>query len=172
MISCSKDVAVENPVKDLELYQTTKLDFNNDGNPDLKLEILNFGTADIPQSAGSNSFYVSSVDSNLTFLSKTVHLDEYWFEENKVLKIDTFNTFSSKYFYAKLYSRNIRDGNYNTDWKIDSEFSNSKIIVFRNKNTTNTKYGWIKLDFNISTKTLNIVDYYETTLTTITTGKK
>lgn len=169
---CSKNKEPESPTKDETLYKKVKIDYNNDGKPDLNLEIGNSGTQDIPQSSGSNIFFISSADSNLSFLSKSINLDNYWFEDNKVITIDSTSNFSFVYFYSFLYRRNIAKGNYISDWIIDTEFSSKKNIIFRYNSTHDTKFGWIKLDFNIYTKKIIIVDYYETTLKSFVSGKK
>lgn len=169
--SCCKPKSEENPESDYAL-PATLLDYNSDGSPDIILDIINIGTEDVPQSSGLNIYTVLSADSNLTFWAKSVDLDDYLYEENKVIDLATPTNFSYTYFNFKLCSRKICRGNYCSEWKEDSEFNKNKIIVFQNKKSSTTKYGWIKLDFNILTKKLIIVDYYETTLSTITTGKK
>jgi hypothetical protein len=172
VLSCSKDKVEETPTTDYELYKQTKLDFNNDGTVDLNVSIRNFGTADVPQSSGANYFTVSSADSNLTFLSKSVNLDDYLYEENETISINASSYLSFKYFYSTLYRRTIQKGKYFSDWMIDQKYSTKKIIVFQNNKGQTTKYGWIKLNFNISTKKMTIDDYFETSTSSFKTGKK
>ena len=169
--SCNKDHLEETPVNDMNIYKPTKLDFNNDGIDDLILTISNGGTADVPQSSGSNVFLISSADTNLTFLAKTKYRDDYWFLENETIDFNT-NFLSYSEFFASLYARLIKNGKYSSNWTIDDDFSTKKYLVFQNKKNSNTKYGWLKIEFNISSKNLEVIDYFETTTRTFTAGKK
>jgi hypothetical protein len=161
----------ETPVNDMNIYKPTKLDFNNDGIDDLILTISNGGTADVPQSSGSNVFLISSADTNLTFLAKTKYRDDYWFEENETADFNT-NFLSFAEFFAPLYARLIKNGRYDSNWTIDDNFSTKKYLVFLNKKNSTIKYGWLKIDFNVSSKKLEVIDNFETTKRTFTVGKK
>jgi hypothetical protein len=172
LLGCTKDQVLENESNEIIKYQDVASDFNNDGISDILLKMVNIGTADVPQSSGTNIFTISSLDSNLSFLSKTINLDNYWYKENESIIANASSFFSFKYFYAFLYRRNIENGKYISSWTIDENYSNNKYLVFKyNKNQT-LKYGWIKINFNISTKQLTIEDYYETTNNIFVVGKK
>ena len=172
LLGCTKDQVLENESNEIIKYQDVASDFNNDGISDVLLKMVNIGTADVPQSSGTNIFTISSLDSNLSFLSKTINLDNYWYKENESIIANASSFFSFKYFYDNLYSRNIGNGKYVSSWTIDENYSNNKYLVFKYYKNQTLKYGWIKINFNISTKQLTIEDYYETTNNIFIVGKK
>lgn len=172
LLGCKKDQTTVNESTEIINYKDVAVDFDNDGISDILLKMVNIGTLDVPQSSGTNIFTISSLDSNLSFLSKTTNLDNYWFKENESIIANSSSFFSFKYFYAFLYSRNIEYGKYVSNWTINENYSNNKYLVFKYNKNQNLKYGWIKINFNISTKQMNIEDYYETTNNVFVVGKK
>lgn len=170
-LSCKKDQVEETPVNDINIYKPTKLDFNNDGMSDIILSIFNNRIVNSQQSTGINVFHITSADTNLIFLAKTKYRNDYWFAENETVDFNT-NFLSFAEFFAPLYTRLIKNEKYDSNWTIDDNFSTKKYLVFLNKKTSTIKYGWIKVDFNISSKKLSVIDYFETTTRTFIAGKK
>jgi hypothetical protein len=170
--SCEKKQP-DTPNSDMETFKPYNVDFDKDGASDFTIIMSGIGTSDVPQSAGVRTFEIASADSNFLGLSLNADFTEYLYQGNEAISVNTNALLSYKYFGQRLYAREIKNGAYSTDWIIDPQFAIKKFIVYKKTKPNGTnKYGWVKLDFDISAKKLKVLDYFETSNVSFICGKK
>jgi len=153
LFSCEKDEITDSCKKD-EITDSRKIisesiDLNSDNKPDFKIIFFELATTDIPSSAGETFRKITPIDGNSILYGGN---DGYLFlQEGDVIKKEASGNYKWFSYGANLISKKRKGQIYDEFWTVLSGSNANYYLGIKIKEGENEKIGWVKLDFDILT---------------------